>query len=66
MDVKEWEMKTIAVWIDMSLKQIHKQVDTCVDLSNLNEIDLMLDQAKRLKLAVSYFIGYVERNRKFG
>lgn len=49
----------------MSLKQIHKQVEACVDLSNLNEMDLMIKEAKKLKLAVDYFIGYVERNRKF-
>ena len=59
-------MKTLASWIDMSLKQIHKQVDTCVDLSNLNEMDLMIEEAKKLKLAVDSFIGYVERKRKFG
>jgi len=60
------EMTTLTAWIDMSLKQIHKQVDTCVDLSNLNEIDLMIEQANKLKLAVDSFIGYVERKRKFG
>lgn len=57
-------MITLAKWIDIALKQIHKQVNTCVDLSNLNEIDLMLIQAKKLKMAVDSFIGYVERNRK--
>ncbi len=59
-------MKTLANWIDMGLKQIHKQVDACVDLFNLNEIDLMMEQAKKLKLAVDSFIGYLERKRKFG
>ena len=59
-------MKTLASWIDMSLKQIHKQVDTCVDLFNLNEIDLMMVQVKKLKQAADDFIGYVERNRKRG
>ena len=59
-------MKTLAIWIDMSLKQIHKQVEACVDLSNLNEMDSMIEEAKKLKLAVDSFIGYVERKRKFG
>lgn len=59
-------MTTLAIWIDMSLKQIHKQVDTCVDLSNLNEMNLMIEEAKKLKMAVDSFIGYVERKRKFG
>ncbi len=59
-------MTTLAIWIDMSLKQIHKQVDSCVDLSNLNEIDLMIEQAKKLKLGVDSFIGYVERRKKLG
>ncbi len=59
-------MTTLADWIDLSLKQIHKQVDTCVDLFNLNEIDLMLEESKRLKMAVDSFIGYVERRRKDG
>ena len=59
-------METLAIWIDMSLKQIHKQVENCVDLSNLNEMDLMIEEAKKLKLAVDSFIGYVERKRKFG
>lgn len=59
-------MTTLAIWIDMSLKQIHKQVETCVDLSNLNEMDLMIKEAKKLKMAVDFFIGYVERKRKFG
>ena len=59
-------MTTLAIWIDMSLKQIHKKVESCVDFSNLNEMDLMIEEAKKLKLAVDSFIGYVERKRKFG
>lgn len=59
-------MPPLAIWIDMSLKQIHKQIDSCVDSFNLNEIDLMLEQAKKLKETVDSFIGYAERNRKFG
>ena len=59
-------MTTLAIWIDMALKQIHKQVDACIDSLNLNEIDLMLEQAKKLKEIVDSFIGYIERNRKFG
>jgi len=59
-------MITLAEWIDMGLKQIHKQVDTCVDLFNLNEIDPMLKQARKLRRTTDLFVRYIERNRKLG